>query len=214
MSRTSPAEPAPARGQVARRRSGRPGHDADSVLRVAARVFNERGYDGTSMEDLARALGVTKSAIYHHVSGKTELLRRSLDLALDALFAVTREEASTTGPAIDRLENVLHGSVRVLVEQLPHVTLLLRVRGNTEVEKHALTRRREFDHLVADLVREGIAAGEIRDDVDPAVASRLLFGMVNSIVEWYKPDRGLDADELADSLSRIAFRGLRADGSA
>ncbi|OLT27233.1 TetR family transcriptional regulator [Nocardiopsis sp. CNR-923] len=176
---------------------------------MAARVFNERGYDGTSMEDLARALGVTKSAIYHHVSGKTELLRRSLDLALDALFAVTREEASTAGPAIDRLEHVLHGSVRVLVEQLPHVTLLLRVRGNTEVEKHALVRRREFDHLVADLVREGIAAGEIRDDVDPAVASRLLFGMVNSIVEWYKPDRGLDAAELADSLCRIAFQGMR-----
>ncbi|MEV2274328.1 TetR/AcrR family transcriptional regulator [Nocardiopsis sp. NPDC049922] len=211
MSRTSPVEPAPARGEAARRRSGRPGHDADSVLRVAARVFNERGYDGTSMEDLARALGVTKSAIYHHVSGKTELLRRSLDLALDALFAVTREEASTTGPAIGRLENVLHGSVRVLVEQLPHVTLLLRVRGNTEVEKHALARRREFDHLVADLVREGIAAGEIRDDVDPAVASRLLFGMVNSIVEWYKPHRGLDADELADSLCRIAFQGMRTE---
>lgn len=180
------------------------------MLRVAARVFNERGYDGTSMEDLARALGVTKSAIYHHVTGKTELLRRSLDLALDALFAVTREDASTSGPAIDRLENVLRGSVRVLVEELPHVTLLLRVRGNTEVEQHALARRREFDHLVAGLVREGIAAGEIRDDVDPAIAARLLFGMVNSIVEWYRPDRGLDAEELADSLSRMAFEGLRA----
>jgi AcrR family transcriptional regulator len=177
---------------------------------VAARVFNERGYDGTSMEDLARALGVTKSAIYHHVTGKTELLRRSLDLAMDALFAVTREEASTTGPAIDRLEHVLRGSVRVLVDELPHVTLLLRVRGNTEVEKRALERRRAFDHLIADLVREGAADGDIRPDVDPAVAARLLFGMVNSISEWYKPDRGLDSDEIADTLARIAFAGLRA----
>ncbi|ADH69462.1 transcriptional regulator, TetR family [Nocardiopsis dassonvillei subsp. dassonvillei DSM 43111] len=211
MSRSSPVEPAPSRrGAAGRRRSGRPGHDADSVLRVAARVFNERGYDGTSMEDLARALGVTKSAIYHHVTGKTELLRRSLDLAMDALFAVTREEASTTGPAIDRLEHVLRGSVRVLVEELPHVTLLLRVRGNTEVEKRALERRRAFDHLIADLVREGAADGDIRPDVDPAVAARLLFGMVNSISEWYKPDRGLDSDEIADTLARIAFAGLRA----
>ncbi len=197
------------RGSAERRRSGRPGHDADSVLRVAARVFNERGYDGTSMEDLARALGVTKSAIYHHVTGKTELLRRSLDLALDALFDVTREEGATTGPAIDRLEYVLRGSVRVLVEELPHVTLLLRVRGNTDVEKHALERRREFDHLIADLVREGVSDGDIRADVDPAVASRLLFGMVNSVVEWYKPDRGLDHPEIADTLARIAFSGLR-----
>jgi AcrR family transcriptional regulator len=98
----------------------------------------------------------------------------------------------------------------VLVDELPHVTLLLRVRGNTEVEKRALERRREFDHLVADLVREGAADGDIRPDVDPAVAARLLFGMVNSISEWYKPDRGLDSDEIADTLARIAFAGLRA----
>ncbi|WP_026117387.1 TetR/AcrR family transcriptional regulator [Nocardiopsis alkaliphila] len=176
---------------------------------MAARVFNERGYDGTSMEDLARALGVTKSAIYHHVTGKAELLRRSLEVAMDALFAVTREDAATTGPAIDRLEHVMRGSVRVLVEELPHVTLLLRVRGNTEVEKRALERRRRFDHLIADLVREGVVDGDIRSDVDPAIASRLLFGMVNSIVEWYKPDRGLGTQEVADALAHIAFEGMR-----
>lgn len=209
MARTS-APDDPAARSTGRRRSGRPGHDADSVLRVAARVFNERGYDGTSMEDLARALGVTKSAIYHHVSGKTELLRRSLDLAMDALFEVTGEEGATTGRAIDRLEHVMRGSVRVLVEELPHVTLLLRVRGNTDVEKRALERRRRFDHLIADLVREGVVDGDIRSDVDPAVASRLLFGMVNSIVEWYKPDRGLACEEIADALIRIAFEGMRA----
>ncbi|WP_181874700.1 TetR/AcrR family transcriptional regulator, partial [Marinitenerispora sediminis] len=190
--------------------SGRPGHDAESVLRVAVQVFNERGYDGTSMEDLARALGVTKSAIYHHVAGKEELLRQSLDRALDALFAVTREPGAASGPAIDRLEHVLRGSVRVLVEELPHVTLLLRVRGNTEVERGALQRRREFDHFVGDLVRQGVAAGEIRPDVDPALTSRLLFGMVNSIVEWYRPGRGLDGGELAAALATVAFDGLRA----
>jgi len=207
VDRTTPSSSTPSK--TARRRSGRPGHDADSVLRIAARVFNERGYDGTSMEDLARALGVTKSAIYHHVSGKTELLRQSLDLALDALFAVTFEEGAVHGRAIERLEHVLRGSVRVLVEELPHVTLLLRVRGNTDVEKHALERRREFDRLAADLVREGIVDGDIRSDVDPAVTSRLLFGMVNSVVEWYRPDHGLSAEEVADALTRIAFEGLR-----
>lgn len=192
------------------RRTGRPGYDAESVLRVAVRLFNEQGYDGTSMGDLARALGVTKSAIYHHVSAKEELLRQSLDRALDALFAVTREPAAASGPAIDRLDHVLRGSVRVLVAELEHVTLLLRVRGNTEVERRALERRREFDHIVSELVRHGAEEGDIRPDIDPALASRLLFGTVNSIVEWYRPGRGLEADELADALAAMAFNGLRA----
>src|SRR5207245_2902619 len=83
--------------------------------------------DATSMEELAARLGVTKSAIYHHVPSKGELLRLALDRALDALFAVTGEPGATTGRAIDRLEHVVRGSVRVLAEQLPFVTLLLRV---------------------------------------------------------------------------------------
>src|SRR5437868_467760 len=124
-------------------RRGRPGHSLDSLLDVAVAVFNERGYDATSMEELATRLGVTKSAIYHHVPSKVELLRLALDRALDGLFAVVEEPGATTGPAIDRLEHVVRGSIRVLTEKLPFVTLLLRVRGNSEVEQAALQRRRE-----------------------------------------------------------------------
>lgn len=194
----------------ARLRRGRPGHSLDSLLDIAVAVFNERGYDATSMDELAARLGITKSAIYHHVSSKVELLRLALDRALDALFAVTAEPGATSGPAIDRLEHVVRGSVRVLTEQLPFVTLLLRVRGNSPVEEAALRRRREFDRIVTDLVRAAEEEGDVRPDVDPAVTSRLLFGTVNSLTEWYRPDGGLSADDLADALVATTFQGLRA----
>jgi AcrR family transcriptional regulator len=190
-------------------RRGRPGHSLDSLLDVAVAVFNERGYEATSMDELATRLGVTKSAIYHHVPSKVELLRLALDRALDALSAVLDEPGATTGPAIDRLEHVVRGSVRVLTTQLPFVTLLLRVRGNSPVESAALARRREFDRVVTDLVRAAEEGGDVRTDVDPAVTSRLLFGTVNSLTEWYRPGRGLDADALADALVTTTFRGLR-----
>jgi AcrR family transcriptional regulator len=181
----------------------------DSLLDVAVEVFNERGYDATSMEELAARLGVTKSAIYHHVSSKVDLLGLALDRALDALFAVTEEPGATTGPAIDRLEHVVRGSVRVLAAQLPFVTLLLRVRGNSPVEQAALQRRREFDRVVTDLVRAAEDEGSVRPDVDPAITSRLLFGTVNSLTEWYRPGGGLSADDLADALVISTFQGLR-----
>ncbi|MGW1675910.1 TetR/AcrR family transcriptional regulator [Saccharopolyspora sp. NPDC002376] len=192
-------------------RRGRPGYDLGRLLDVSVRVFNERGYEGTSMEVLAQRLGITKSAIYYHVSGKDELLRLSVDRALDALFAVTEEEASTTGRAIDRLEHVVRRSIEVLVAELPFVTLLLRVRGNTRVERQALARRREFDLVVSDLVKQAEAEGSIRPDVDPALTTKLLFGMVNSIIEWYKPTRGMRAEQIADAVTKIAFDGLRTE---
>jgi len=192
-------------------RRGRPGYDLESLLQVAVKLFNERGYDGTSMEDLSRKLGITKSAIYHHVPSKEELLRLSVDRALDGLFAVAAETTELDGRAIDRLEHLVRGSVLVLADRLPFVTLLLRVRGNTKVERAALARRREFDLLVTDLVKQAEAEGDIRPDVDPAVTARLIFGMVNSLIEWYKPRRGSSAAEVADAVCKVAFEGLRTD---
>jgi len=190
-------------------RRGRPGNSLDTLLAAAAELFGERGYEAASMEELAGRLGVTKAAIYHHVPSKVELLRRTVDRALDGLFAVTGETGATSGRAVDRLEHVVRGSVRVLAAELPAVTLLLRLRGNSDVERAALQRRRDFDRLVADLVLAAVAEGDVRPDVDPGIAARLLFGTVNSLTEWYRPGGELSPDELADAVVATAFSGLR-----
>lgn len=190
-------------------RRGRPGYDRESLLRIAVEVFNERGYDGTSMEDLAQTLGITKSAIYHHVRSKNELLELALGHALDGLFAAADQATAAQGRAVDRLEQVVRASIDVLVDRLPFVTLLLRVRGNTEVERAALARRRAFDRIVAGLAEAAVADGDLRPDVDPAVIARLIFGMVNSLTEWYRPQGGVSAARLADTVVAVAFDGLR-----
>ena len=178
---------------------------------MVTQEFIARGYDATSMEDLARATGLTKSAIYHHVSGKEALLRLAVERATDALFAVLTEDASQHGRAVDRLEHVVRRSAEVLVEQLPYVTVLLRVRGNTEAERWAIERRREFDTRLAAIVRAAIDEGDVRADLDPRLVTRLLFGMVNSLVEWYRPGGVTSAQDVADALVAIAFQGLKED---
>jgi hypothetical protein len=97
----------------------------------------------------------------------------------------------------------------VLVAELPHVTLLLRVRGNTETERAALARRREFDHRVTALVTAAIAEGDLRAGADAALISRLLFGLINSLTEWYRPGGELGETALADAVVELALGGLR-----
>lgn len=182
----------------------------ESLLAVAVEVFNERGYDGTSMEHLARAAGIRKSSIYHHVRGKEDLLRLALERATGVLFGALDEPAATTGRAVDRLEYVLRRAAEVLIEERPFVTLLLRARGNTGIERWALERRRDLDRRVADLVAEAAADGDLRDDVDPRLATRLLFGMVNSISEWYREGQGTAGPEMIGAaVAALAFDGLR-----
>ncbi|MFI6510504.1 TetR/AcrR family transcriptional regulator [Streptosporangium sp. NPDC050855] len=204
MTTTGPAASTPAR------RRGRPGHDQAAILRTAVELFNRKGYDATSMGDLAKELGLTKPAIYHHVTSKEQLLGEALDDALDELTAVvdeaTRDRAGTTAYA--RLREVTRRSVEVLVAHQPSVTLLLRVRGNSEVELAALERRRWLDDRLAELVAAAVAEGALRGDVPPALVSRLLFGMVNSLVEWYRADGMFDPVTIAEVISLIAFDGL------
>ena len=182
------------------------------------------------MADLARASGLTKSAFYHHVTGKEQLLRLAVHRALNALAGVFEEERQVEHRPVDRLERVLTRTTQVLIAELPYVTLLLRVRGNTEVEREVVARRRAFDARLARLVQDAMDAGEIRADVEPRLVTRLLFGMVNSITEWYRPDAhpiehpadphpapapGPTADGTADgavvrAVVELALDGLRA----
>ncbi|QDG62455.1 TetR/AcrR family transcriptional regulator [Pseudarthrobacter sp. NIBRBAC000502771] len=199
----------PAVGGAAKR--GRPGYDQQSVLRIAVDVFNRHGYDATSMGILADNLGISKSAIYHHVPSKGDLLKLALDHALGGLESILEQPEAASGAADSRLEFVLRQTVAVLVDRLPFVTLLLRLRGNTEIERDALERRRTFDHKVAVLISAARDEGSLRQDIDPRTVTRLLFGMINSIVEWYKPGGSLSPQRLADDVISMAFDGLHAD---
>lgn len=194
---------------VSPRKRGRPGHDLSSVLAASVAEFNARGYDGTSMDHLAQRLRISKSSIYYHVRGKQALLALALDHALAGLESAADEVLAMEGPAVERLQTLIRQSVNVLIDRLPYVTLLLRVRGNSAVERKALARRRRIDEQVANLVKEAVADGDLRPDTDPAVTARLLFGLVNSLAEWLKPSHKPDPDQLGAAVCAMAFHGLR-----
>ena len=187
----------------------RKAYNFDALLDVAVRVFLERGYDGSSLDQVARAAGITKASIYYHARGKEELLLRGAGRAFDALFAVLENEPeATTGPALNRLKHMIRRTIEITIAMTPEVALLLRVRGNTRAERRILEKRREFDRLMAGLIADAQKEKSLRGDIDARLATRLLFGMLNSITEWYRREGALHAPEIADAVFKLAFDGL------
>ncbi len=185
-------------------------HDIDSLTDVAFALFAKRGFDATPMDEIAKAAGITKPSIYHHVESKEALLRHGLERALEALFAVLDEPAAARGPARDRLEFIVPRVAEVTMRMLPEVSVLFRVRGNSRTERAALDRRRAFDAAVAQLVRQAQADGTVRSDIDAALLTRLVFGLSNSVAEWYRPSGRTAAVQIARAVSAFVFEGARA----
>lgn len=204
------SEPSPSSVAPVRARRGRPGYDRDRVREIAVALFNEQGYDATSVADVAQRLGLTKSALYHHFPSKEALLEVALSEALGGLEAAIDEAEALDAPAAERLRHVVRGATAVLLAHLPSVTLLLRVRGNSAVELAALERRRRFDQRVTTMVADAQREGGLRADVDAPVVARLLFGMINSVVEWYRPGGTIDGERLGHDILAVIFGGLDA----
>lgn len=187
---------------------GRPGYSREDVIRAAVRVFTARGYDATSMDNVASELGISKSALYHHISSKEEILELTVVQALSRLEAVAEEMAEADVSAGEKVRGLLRGSIEVLCSDPKSVALLLRLRGNSEVERSALERRRILTRSVIPLVAAAQEEGAIRADVDASLLTRMIFGMINSTSDWYEPEGRLDADELAATFESVVFGGL------
>ena len=186
---------------------GRPGYSRDDVIDAAVREFNQRGYEATSMGHVSSVLGISKSALYHHISSKEEILKYAVTRAQDALDGVVdKAETSDASPG-EKVRALIYGSIEVLCADQESVTLLLRLRGNSELEMRALQRRREFTRRVIPLIDAAQASGEIRSDLDTGVLTRLMFGTVNSVIEWYETGGRLSPDEIARHAVVLLFNG-------
>jgi AcrR family transcriptional regulator len=185
--------------------SVRPPLRIDEIVDLAVGVFLERGYDGTSMGDLAKAAGITKSSFYYHVSSKEELFELGVGRALDALFGVLKEPESLSGPAGARVRHIVREMVRIITKRLPEVALLVRAHGNTPAEGRAMRRRKQFDEAMTALVEQAVRDGDLRPAMEPALFSRLALGAAVSVVEWYRPKGRIGTEQLVDAVEALIF---------
>jgi AcrR family transcriptional regulator len=180
----------------------------EELTREAARLFAERGFHGTSMGDLAEAVGVQKGSLYSLTGSKQELLFEAMREGASAFHAAL-DAVPDQASAADRVRLALRGHLRVVADQLAVATVFTREWRYLEGEHRdeILGERRRYEERWRSLFREGVESGDLRTDLDVGAATLLVLSAANWAYTWL--DSARDTDELADRFTAILVDGIR-----
>jgi AcrR family transcriptional regulator len=186
----------------------------DRIVEIAADLFQQQGYDATSMQDIAAAGGINKSSLYHHISGKEELLSAICTRTLELLHASLDHAEATGGTPGGIVREAFAGAARTALADPRGTSIIVRLQGKTTVAREIGRWRREYEERFTQLVRAAQESGEVRGDVDALLLARLNLGMINGLVEWFQPEGGAySAAVVQEALVAVAATG-RADGDS
>src|SRR3954451_18706060 len=178
------------------------------LTRIAAQLFAEKGYHGTSIGDLAQAMGVQKGSLYHHIDTKADLLwevAREGAAAFHAALDATPERL----PATEKIRLALRGHLAVVAGQLDVATVFVKEWHALEGERRErfVAERRRYEERIRDLFREGVEGSELRTDLDAAAAALLFLSAGNWAYTWLRP--GVYTDAIADRIYAALLDGMR-----
>jgi TetR/AcrR family transcriptional regulator, cholesterol catabolism regulator len=178
------------------------------LTRQAARLFAEKGYHGTSIGDLADAMGVQKGSLYAHIESKADLL---WEVARDgaAAFHAALDAVPDGLPPMEKVRLALRAHLRVVAEQLDVATVFIREWRYLEGERREqfVAERRRYEERFRALFREGRELGDLRTDLDDGTATLLALSAANWAYTWLRP--GVHTDELADRFFALLLDGMR-----
>ena len=180
----------------------------NELTRQAARLFAEKGYHGTSIGDLAQAMGVQKGSLYAHIESKQDLLHETLRDGA-AAFHGALDKIPEDLPATEKIRLALRAHLRVVAQQLDVATVFIREWRYLEGERREefLSERRRYEDRFRALFAEGRELGGLRTDLDDAVATLVALSAANWAYTWLRPET--DTDALADSFFNLLLDGMR-----
>lgn len=185
----------------------------ERVIEAAAELFRTRGFDATSMREIAEAAGFGKSSLYHHVPSKQELLGEIVDRGVAKLMSALKEVATAELPAAIRLRAAVRTHVLTYIEHRDSVACFIQEGRALSPEQRAgyVAKRDRYEAWFRRIVADGIASGEFRP-TNVKLAVFAILGMCHWVVRWYRPDGDFPPTEIADHFAELAVRGLSADG--
>ncbi len=181
----------------------------EGILEAAARIFSEKGFDATSMQDIAEAVHLQKASLYHHFSSKQEILLDILDRALDLINTRLEGVLSNSLSPDEQLRKAMVCYLETIAEnQNLSAVLLLELRSlDPELKALHASRREKFENLWKDLITAGRQRG-VFQDIDSSLTGRAILGVMNWTVTWYRRDGPRSAEEIANLYADLLLHGL------
>jgi TetR/AcrR family transcriptional regulator, cholesterol catabolism regulator len=180
------------------------------VFEIAAEVFHRKGYDATSMSDVASAAGLTKAGLYHHISSKESLLYTVLDYGLDLTQGYVLEPLEKISDPLERLKTMIDLHLRlVLQERNLEVTGLLHECKTLSTSDRAKINRRkkQYVRIATEIIADVTKKYNVKD-VNPKLAAYALLGMLNWTYQWYKTSGSNTREEIVQTFQRIFLQGI------
>lgn len=179
------------------------------VYRTAAQIILRKGYDATSVNDIANALGMTKAGLYHYISGKKELLFDIMTFGLDELNDECVAPAHSVADPSERLHFIITKHAQLVTRGQGAITILVdEITALTPAQQRKITaRKRDYFDKLRGTLEQLKAEGKLQD-VDTTTAAFSILGMVNWLSRWFRPDGSMTPDQIGEEIAKIVLHGL------
>lgn len=190
--------------------AARPRRRADEIIDAAAAVFAERGYHGASTQDVADRLGMRQASLYYYFPSKESALEQVCLRSVGDFVERAQTIAAGPGGAADKLTALIRSHLAPVASRGDYVRCFLRERRFLPRDSARRIRRvaRQYETIVQDVIESGVAAGELRRDIDPRLATLALLGMCNAAMEWYGREPNASLDRIAGAFADLALGGM------
>jgi AcrR family transcriptional regulator len=185
-----------------------------AILRAAGRIFRERGFAETSMRDIAEAADLSVANLYHHFSGKDEILFFCQDRSLDLMLAAVAEARRLPGAPSTRLRHVLRAHADAVLDEVEGAVAHVATEALSDpLRRRIVAKRDRYERAMRELVGACVASREAANG-DVAVLTRAMLGALNWTATWFRPDGERSAAAVAETIASYLIRGLDGTPSA
>lgn len=186
---------------------------AAEIRREALRLFAERGYDATSIRDIAKGVGLLPGSLYGHIHSKDQLLSEIIEQGIDDFLLATGPAFASQEPAPVRLRLAITAHMEVIADDRDRTGVVFHQwRSLTEVARtRVVAKRNAYEQRFVDILDGGVREGTFRSTLDTRFAVLVVLGALNWAPEWFSPVGGRSAQEVANRVSDLLLTGLEAD---